>query len=163
MSTKGWALYRNVEKQLINVTSNYHHYCCCRPSSTAFAQTWVYLKLCSFTVNDLLQFCREFSFPSAKTPLQMTFPLVLGAVRSALNNLAPMWVSPNINLTTGSMAFSHSSWTQSEVRTEIEVTIINRLTKLHNQHSQFTPYKCIRHFIIFLCFGTCITIWILRG
>lgn len=162
MSTKGWALYWKVEKHLINVTGNYHHWCY-HSSSRAFAQIGVYLKLCSFTVNDLLQFCREFSFPSAKTPLQMTFPLVLGAVRSALNNLAPMWVSPNINLTTGSVAFSHSSWTQSEVRTEIEVTIINRLHKLHNQHSQFTPYKCIRHFIIFLCFGACITIWILRG
>ena len=66
-----------------------------------------------------------------------------------------VWVFPNIKLAIGSMVISHSSWTHSEVKTEIEVTIVNMLNKLHNLHSEFTSYKCIRHFAISTCIVMC--------
>ena len=57
------------------------------------------------------------------------------------------------------MVISNSSWTHSEVKTEIEVTIVDMLYKLHNLHSEFTSYKCIRHFAIFTCIVTCMMKW----
>lgn len=119
---------------------------------------WSYV----FLVDDLIKFQGECPFPSAKTLLQETFPLVSGAVRSGLNNLSPRCVYPNIKPTIGSTGISSSSWTQSEVKTGMEVTIINMLNKLLNHYSEFTSYKLIKHFLIFTCIVTCITIWILE-
>lgn len=93
-----------------------------------------------------------------KTPLLMTFPLVLGAVRRPLNHFSPVWVYPNIMLALASMVIGKSSWTHSEVRIEIEATIVNTLNKLQNLHSEFTSYTFIRHFLIFTCIVTCVTI-----
>ena len=85
--------------------------------------------------------------------------LVSGAVRRAPIHFSLVWVFPNIKLALGSMVISSSSWTHSEVKTEIDVTIVNMLNKLHNLHSEFTSYKCIRHFAIFTCVVMCMMKW----